>query len=199
MIKVDKFCGCCPLKTGAFILGIVILIWGFNLGCFGSLGLMCFTIDIQLPGWNKVVNGSGLYIEFDNDFDNDNDFTIKIEAGEREKIIAILVIIMTLGILEILAASSLLFGAGNVKPNFLVPMMILFPVDLALWISINILNFTWFGIVFLVILSLLYGYFWVCIFYYWKQMKEEPGKAFGNWETPGVVHEAPTVQETTTV
>ena len=213
MVKVDKFCGCCPLKTGAFILGIGILIWGFILGCFGSVGLMCVTliIDIQLPLWNQVVSGLGQKIDFDknfdNDFDNDfnndfnknfdKDFTIKIDAGERKKIIAFFVIIMTLGIIDILAASSLLFGAGNIKPNFLVPTMILFPVDLALWISIIILWFTWFGIVFLVILSLLYVYFWVCIFSYWKQIKEEPGNAFGNWETPGVVHEARTVQETT--
>ena len=109
------------------------------------------------------------------------------------------VVIMIIGILEILAASSLLLGTVYNKPNFLVPMLILFPVELALWISIIGIYCIYIGIVFLVILSLLYVYFWICIFSYWKQMKEVLGNAFGKWETPGVVHEAPVDQETTAV
>ena len=160
MIKVDKFCGCCSLKTGATILGIVFLIWGFILASVGSVALMATTV-MQL--------------------------------------FAFFMVIMIIGILELLAASSLLFGVCNIKPHFIVPMLILFPVDIALWIiSISILCYRWFGIVFLVILIPIYVYFWVSIFSYWRQMKEKPRRAFRNWET-GVVHEAPAVQETTVV
>ena len=205
MLKVNKFFGCCSLKTGATILGIVILLWGLMLAILGCFGLM-FTTDTQLPDPVMkllVVTSDGLGLDID---DSDNDFVtaqtpgpIKIEAGERRRIAPFFVVIMTIGILEILAASSLLLGAVYNKPNFLVPMLILFPVELALWISIIGIYHIYIGIIFLVILSLLYVYFWVCIFSYWKQIKEEPGNAFGNWETPGVVHEAPVDQETTAV
>ena len=201
MLKVGKFCCCCSLKSGATILGIVILLWGFMLAFLGSVGLM-FELDVQLPEPVQMLlaNSIGHYIN-----DSNNHFEIerlvRIEAGERTDLTAFFVVFMTLGILEILAASSLLLGAVYYKPNFLVPMLILLPVELAFWISSICLSYRWFGIefVFLVILSLLYGYFWVCIFSYWKQIKEEPGNAFGNWETPGVVHEAPVDQETTAV
>ena len=199
MLKVGKFCCCCSLKTGATFLGIVILLWGFMLAFLGSVGLM-FELDVQLPEPVQMLlaNSIGHYIN-----DSNNHFEIerlaRIEAGERTDLTAFFVVFMTLGILEILAASSLLLGAVYNKPNFLVPMLILFPVELALWISIIGIYHIYIGIIFLVILSLLYVYFWVCIFSYWKQIKEEPGNAFGNWETPGVVHEAPVDQETTAV
>ena len=209
MLKLDKFFGCCPMKTGASVLGIVIIIWGFMLAVFGCVGLMYVTLkrDTQLallpdPGLKPLFSGIGLDIDFDknleNGFDNNLDNDVDNDL-KRKKMTAFFAVILTLGILEILAASSLLLGAVYNKPHFIVPMLILFPVDIALWIiSISILCYRWFGIVFLVILIPIYVYFWVSIFSYWRQMKEKPRRAFRNWET-GVVHEAPAVQETTVV
>ena len=165
MLKVDKCC-CCSLKIGAIILGVIILIFGFITAATNSWG---FTGDQQM------LTALGIGMNINNDY-------VQIEYY-RTNAMAALVVGFIKGIIDILAASSLLFGACNSKPGFLLPILILTPVNLAgNWIfSIVLLVSTSFigiaiismFIVFLFLVSLFRGYTWVCVFSFWKQMKED--------------------------
>ena len=82
-------------------------------------------------------------------------------------------------ILWILAASSLLFAAYRNKATLVIPILFLIPVELTItWIPtlVNIglmADDIKYDIVALVIISLLYLYFWICLFSFWQQLKEQ--------------------------
>ena len=88
MLKVDKCC-CCSLKTGAIILGVIILIFGFITACKNSWGFI---------GDQQMINALGIGMNI-----NINDDYVKIE-DYRSIAEAALVIGFINGILDILAA-----------------------------------------------------------------------------------------------
>ena len=151
-------------------------------------------LDVDIDGDDRVVV---------NDVDNkaDGEDKVVLEDGEGKVIIngpkwftdtikwfkdakakvtkdeatALLVIDFIFGILEIIAASSLLFGVCNINASFVLPILILIPVDQAVrYICLMVIvGFNTLIFISMVIPFLLVVYFWVCLFFYWKEMKEE--------------------------
>ena len=176
---VDKFC-CCSLKTGAITVGVIFLVFGLIDACMNCVG---FTGDQQM------MTALWLNIDIDNDGEADDFFM------DRNKAMAALVVTLIFNILRILVGSSLIYGASNNKPAFILPVLVLIIADLvAGWVSSIFILFAFGGIfaiiiIALVIRSVLWGYFWVCIFSFWKQLKEEAGKRKESIETPAIVEE----------
>ena len=97
----------------------------------------------------------------------------------KDEATALLVVDFIFGVLEIIAASSLLFGVCNINnqqhPSFVLPILILIPVDQAVryFCFMVIVGFNTLIFIIMVIPTLLVVYFWVCLFSYWKEMNEE--------------------------
>ena len=131
----------------------------------GIVAPAIFDMEIMQP--RKIEKG--IDDELDNWYQG-----LRTEVTKNE-VTAYLVVQITLGLLEILSASSLLFGVCQLKPSFMVPILILIPVDLAVtWITrlviagFNVVIFlSWFPI------TLLWIYFWVCLLSFWQEQKEE--------------------------
>ena len=183
MLIVDKFC-CFSLKNGAIIVGYLILIlWGS----------FRFVPALELI---REIN----YGEHDEFFE-------KYDV-EKNQATAALVVIFIFSIFLTLVAVSLLFGAQNKKPAFILPVLIFIPVDLvAGWIfsiivssgyvSSTVVLSGWIStmvilvFIVMVIYSVLGCYFWICIFSLWQHLKEESGAAKESNETPAEVQESP--------
>ena len=148
MIKVDQFCCGCSLKTGAIIVGVVYLIMGI---LYAFMGFVGFSGNIGIGGGQVVIIDS---------FGSHDVYDLGLAS-------------FIMGIVDILIASSLLYGAMKKSPTFLLPFLILIPFDLAVcWICL--LAFGWFDIsiiLSLVIKTFISGYFWVCIFSFWNIIK----------------------------
>ena len=201
-MKNDNLCFCCSLRIGAIIIGVICLIVGVisaSLAAFGLSGEK--NLDFAT---HSIFNITDIDVKTSIEEDKDGKGNVetaifdmeimpprKIEKGiddeldnwyqglrtevTKNEVTAYLVVQITLGLLEILAASSLLFGVCQFKPSFMVPTLILIPVDLAVtWITrlviagFNVVIFlSWFPI------TLLWIYFWVCLFSFWQEQKEE--------------------------
>ena len=178
---VDKFC-CCSLKTGAITLGVILLVFGVINALWNCVG---FTGD------QEMMTALWLNIDINNDGEADDGLDFLID---RNTAMATLVISFIFSILQILAASSLLFGASKNKPDFILPVLILIIADLVGGWAYSILILKAVGWIFsilfivfviaMVINTVILGYFWVCIFSFWKQLKEEAGPGKVNTETP---------------
>jgi hypothetical protein len=199
MIQAGKCCCCCSLKTGAIIIGVIFLIFGLFRASSASVGLSgddfmedatWFFVITDLDdnaddrvvindGEGKVVidDGEGKVIIIGPKWFTDAITWIKDARAKvtKDEATALLVVDFIFGILEIIAASSLLFGVSNINASFVLPILFLIPVDQAVrYISfLVIVGFNPLIFISMVIPSLLVIYFWVCLFSYWKEMKEE--------------------------
>ena len=76
------------------------------------------------------------------------------------------------GILDILAAISLLYGTMKKNPSFLIPYLVIIPLELAVdWIILVLTASLLYALTTMVILTLIYGYFWICVFSFWNMLK----------------------------
>ena len=104
MIKVDQFCCGCSLKTGAIIVGVVYLIMGI---LYAFMGFVGFSGNIGIGGGQVVIIDS---------FGSHDVYDLGLAS-------------FIMGIVDILIASSLLYGAMERNPTFLLPFLILIPLD----------------------------------------------------------------------
>ena len=203
MIQGGKCCCCCSLKIGSIIIGVIILIFGLFRASSASVGLSGDEFLEDATGFFVITDldvdmdhTEGMVVI------DDGDDNLVIKDGEGKVVIvnapewfkaaikrfkdakakvtkdeatALLVVDFIFGILEIIAASSLLFGVCNINASFVLPILLLIPVDQTVryicFMAIG--GFNIFFFIILVIPSLLAVYFWVCLFFYWKEMKEE--------------------------
>jgi hypothetical protein len=205
MIEAEKICFCISLKMGSIIIGLVILSYGCITASIDAWG---FTGDEQMIEaigslfldnvLDKEINlgNPGLIIDtLETNLTNGYEgiYKLEIKVGRRSVTSALLVSFI-FGILEMFAASSLIFGAYKSKKVFVLPILILLPVDLlAKWISKIFLWNNGFGIIHEVIMTIFVGYMWVCVHSFWLQLKEESA-AKENLENPGD-QETPTNEE----
>ena len=159
MIQVDKFCCCCSLKSGAVVVGVFMIIVSLIIAAESIYGL----------------TGGDIVADLDLDIHN----FVAVKPDETSAIFNLIACI-----LNILAASSLLFGTFKSKPEFVFHILIIIPMSLTIqWIAfivlISIGNSDIIIIVIprLLIETLLLVYFWICIFSFRKKLKEEAGKA----------------------
>ena len=132
MIQAGKCC--CSLKTGSIIIGVIFLIFGLFRASCASVGL---------SGDDFLEDATGFFVITDLDVYMDDKggpkwFTDAIEWFKdakakvtKDEATALLVVDFIFGIFEIIAASSLLFGVCNLNPSFVLPILILIPVDQA--------------------------------------------------------------------
>ena len=163
MVQLNKFCCCCSLKCGAVFIGVVLIIFGIF---EAAQSIYAFT------------GGNLMY-----------DLRLNKEDAEgtptKEETIpmAYQVVNFISNIVCILAASSLLFASFKSKASFVIPILILIPVNTTIaWIitffSIGSMadDIKYVTIGFLVITFLFNLYFWICLFSFWKQLKEQAGE-----------------------
>ena len=176
MIQVDKFCGCWfSLKTGAIMVGIILIILGFGCLCVDFWGLIG---DGQMKA-RFYLNFGIKDVVLVNDGGNDLKFDNKVD---RKMAIASTVVSLVFCILLILASSSLLYGVFHNKPKFIVPIVIFLPLNLVQeWIWMYY-YFMATSMIKNIIMSLLYLYVWNCVLSFWKEIKEEPKTAKENIE-----------------
>ena len=152
MIQVTKFCCCCSLRCGAIFVGVVLILVGILDGASASGGLM---------GWNKQTENYFIKI---NNLDDFNYIDLIIPS----------LLQLLLGVLQLLIGISLLVGVFKNKPEFMLPILIMIPVIVAVkWITLLIIRTGLGKILSMAIMSLLYGYIWVCLYSYWKEIKGE--------------------------
>ena len=75
-------------------------------------------------------------------------------------------------IMQILAASSCIYGVVEGKPDFMIPILVLIPVGL---VMIFIFFVNWFNLsscIMFIIVILLSTYAWVCFYTYWQQLRK---------------------------
>ena len=116
MIQVDKFC-CCSLKTGAIIVGVLLLIFGI----------------ITAAGSIYFLTGGKPFFLADLGIDQ---YSTDVKHAVTSSTIAALIS----SIIDIAASSCLLYGADMGNPDFVLPILVLVPVVLAVdWISAIVL------------------------------------------------------------
>ena len=164
MIGVDKFCCGCDLKTGALIIGAVHLVLGI---LSTSVGLAELTGNI---GGVTIFHANG-----------------KTAFGSSDTADAVATLAFLVGLLEILVASSLMYGAMRRNSNFLVPYLVVIPLEVVIgWIILGLQLYPadlLYPLLILIIMTIIYLYFWICIFSFWNLLK----KAFFHVE----IHVAP--------
>ena len=202
MCQADKCCCCFSLKTGSIIIGVILLIFGLFRASSASVGLSGDEFLEDATGFLVITDldvddEEGMVISND---DGDNKVVFKDGEGNEVTVIgpewvtdtikwftdakaevtkdeatAILVVDFIFGILEMIAASILLFGVCNLNPSCVLPILILIPVNQAVrYITfMAIVGFNTLIFISLVVPTLLLVFFWVCLFSYWKDMKEE--------------------------
>ena len=149
MLQVSKFCCCCSLKSGAIFIGVVLILSGILGGAFSLYGL---AKDDDNKGTVEI-------------------YLIKIEVNENADPKAYNVVELIYGILQLFAGISLLIGAFKTKLAFVLPVLILIPVVLVgEWINLLVMTLGWEQILSMVITSFIRGYFWVCLFSFWKEL-----------------------------
>ena len=146
MIKFDKFCGCCSLKTGAIIVGVVYILMGI---LYALVGVFAFSANIDMEQW---INGN---------------------LSSPDDIFVIGIAYFIIGIVDILIALSLLYGAMRRNHIFLLPFLILEPFDwLVSCICLQVFEWSTISVLFcLFIKTFISGYFWVSILSFWNVMK----------------------------
>ena len=159
MLQVDKFFCFASLKTGSLLVGYFSII-------FNITTVIMNIYYLSAP----------------------EDIKAGVSSGYGDVAIALVGITIIIAILRILAASSLIFGAWKNKSEFVLPALVMMPFGQA-WDWIRIFaTAIWLYVVSLEAyliqtpISLLFVYFWVCIFFFWNQMKEESGKNKENLE-----------------
>ena len=157
MIQAGKCCCCCSLKTGSIIIGVIFLIFGLFRASSASVGLSGDEFLEDATGFFVIIDldldiddNEGMVVTDD----GDNNVVIKDGEGHvvivnapkwlkdtlkwledakanvtKDEAIALLVVDFIFGIMEIIAASSLLFGVCNINASFVLPILILIPVD----------------------------------------------------------------------
>ena len=150
MLPVNKFCCCCSLKSGAIFIGVVLILSGILGSAFSLYGLA----------------------KEDDDMGTVEIYLIKIEINENADPKAYNVVELIYGILQLFAGISLLIGAFKTKPAFVLPVLILIPVVLVgEWIDLLVMTLGWEQILSMFFSSFIRGYFWVCLFSFWKELK----------------------------
>ena len=146
MIKVDQFCFRFDLKTGAIIIGVVHLIMGIT---YASVGLAEHAGNI---GGRRVIIIDG----------------IVLGSAYIHDTVAISAVIM--GVLNILVASSLLYGTIKRKAICcMMPFLVVIPLQVVIAWIILLLYVDWlYALMFLIVKTIIYGYFWVCVFSFWN-------------------------------
>ena len=142
MIKVEKLY-CCSLKTASIIFAWVMIVFQF---------LELISIIIFKTGVLEV---------------EDNDDLRKLVDSDVSFYSSVVVII-----LWILAAVSCYYGVEKMKPNFMIPIIVLIPVGLVLQFISLVISFTWYNCIIFIIDVLLHTYAWVCFFTYWQQLRK---------------------------
>jgi hypothetical protein len=145
MVHLHKFCCCCSLKCGAIFVGVV----------FFLLGIL--DTALSLAGWNKD--------------------TVRIyftEISDVSDPFAFYVVLLLLGILQLFLGTSLLIGVFKTKQVLVLPMVLLIPVIVVVeWINLLLITQAWVDILCQAMASLIFGYFWVTSYQYWKEIKRE--------------------------
>ena len=189
MIKIGKCCCCCTLRNGAIAIGVIVFIVGIYASSSAAFGLSEEeNMDVTT---NIIFNITDIEVETDNEKDEDAKNGDEKDIGAKEdnwfrelraevtknQATAYLVVKLIVGILEILSASSLLLGDFHFhnKQSLVVPILIVLPVILTVtWITLlAIAGFNVVIIVFILVpIALILPYFWVSLFSFWQQQRE---------------------------
>ena len=158
MFQVSRrLCGC-SMRTLSFIIGIGFVFYGI-LCAFGT-AMILDRVKLGSLGWNITVEDDGT-IDVVSDQEGIDYITSEAQLGFT----------LFFSFLEVLAASVLIFGDVNYEPVFMIPILILIPVDLLIaWIWLFV-SFSWVMLIFLAFVSVFFVYAWVCIFCFWKQLQ----------------------------
>jgi hypothetical protein len=176
MVVMEKCC-CCSVRTACLI--------------FGAFALLGSLLQLSKDGKEVAKNLSSdehqresevdaLYNELREIMDVDMDeirnfFKINFYLAIPDFILCLAMIV---------AAGCLIYGVRSKKENFLIPVMVVFPLDLfvrVIFVFILVINFGtshpisigscvifFYGIIFDV-------FVWLCVFSHWQQLKDEGG------------------------
>ena len=176
MVVMDKCC-CCSVRTACLI--------------FGAFALLGSLLQLSKDGQEVAKNLSSdehqresevyaLYTEMSQIMDVDMDeirnfFKINFYLAIPDFILCLAMIV---------AAGCLIYGVRSKKEHFLIPVMVVFPLDLfvrVIFVFILVINFGvshpisigscvifFYGIIFDV-------FVWLCVFSHWQQLRDEGG------------------------
>ena len=158
MVQDKKFCGG-SLRTVTIIIGFGFILYGL---------LSAFWTAVVLD----QINLGSLAINITEDTDGNINVAVDKWEGVYYNTNEVeLVCRFFFCFLEILAAFSLIFGAVKYERVFLIPILILLPVDL-LFMSIGLpVWFSWVNLIIKAIATGVYTFAWIIIFSFWRQLK----------------------------
>ena len=79
---------------------------------------------------------------------------------------------VTMITMEILAAMSCYYGVVEMKPDFMIPIIVLIPVALVMEFIFLVIWFIWYSCLIFFSKVLIYTYVWVCFYTYWQQLRK---------------------------
>jgi len=168
-------CCCCSLKTGAIIIGLLVLINIMDLYTYEKDDSKREDIDEDVKAWldwfDSVVDW----------------FSVK---ATNDGMTANLIVTLIFGILEVFSASILLFGLCHYHPPpqwSLLPILVMILLSMVatiiLYLAVFVLQPS--SLVRLIIPIPLSVYFWACLFCYYQELRKGPHKL--NY-TGGIIH-----------
>ena len=81
---------------------------------------------------------------------------------------------VTMITMQILAAVSCYYGVLEMKPDFMIPIIVLIPVALVMEFIFLVIWFIWYSCLIFFSKVLIYTYVWVCFYTYWQQLRKSP-------------------------
>ena len=171
---VMESCCCCSVRTGCLVFGVFAVLGGI----------------MQLGRDGKEVARRAITDEFQREeavdiFYNEIQGTMDVERDEIRNFfeinfyLAIPDSFLCLGV--IIAASCLIYGVRSKKRSFLIPVMVVFPLDLIVRICFVVILCINFGIAhpisITVCIIFFYGiifdiFVWLCVFSHWQELAE---------------------------
>ena len=145
-IKLKNCCCCISLRKGAFFLGILGVIYGVYYIVTSSLNLVSHKVDTFFSNMERT------------------------EAPEEEEISTMKIVHISQGALILLSSLCLLIGAYKQKRLWLLPNLLLFPVNMLSFVILAIIFESHILLVAHLVESIIGFYFWLCILSYWYEL-----------------------------
>ena len=153
MIQVEQFY-CCSLKTMS--ISLAGLISAFELFFLFFDILYNKTEVVAVVAWYDMVWAWVDYGYLWKFVDSDESFYSAVAVK----------------IMLILAALSCIYGVVRVKPNFMIPILVLIPVGLVMELVFLVFWFSWWTCIIFIIHILLSVWAWFCFYTYSQQLRK---------------------------
>ena len=151
MIQVENLY-CCSLKTASITFAWIIT----GIEVYYLIFAILYKTEV-LTKYSYIMSWIG--------FDDDNLWKFLDSDWGFYSVLAVTIVLS-------LAALSCIYGVVKVKPQFMIPILVLLPMGPVMELIFLVNWFNWLYCIILIINILLSSYVWVCFFTYWQRLRK---------------------------